>query len=237
MPEQTTTNQLRILIVEDEFVTLDMLSTSLVDMGYTIAGDAMDVDEARKVLAATSVDLAILDINVNGEGKGIELGHYIRDKYGIPFIYLTAYSDPATIQAATETSPYGYLIKPFSPADIHAAIKVAMSRVDSNGGRDLYLRDQSTFVRVKAQDIYYAVASRNYMEVHTRLGKHVIRSTMKELMDRLPSGQFLRPHRSYVVNARHVRGYKNGTLRLEGDVELPVSESGHRTVQDFFAQR
>ena len=237
MPEQTTNSPLRILIVEDEFVTLDMLSNSLSDMGYTVAGDAMTVEEARTVLASTPVDLAILDINVHGEGKGIALGHFIREKYGIPFIYLTAYSDPATIQAATETSPYGYLIKPFSPADIHAAIKVAMSRVDSNGGRDLYLRDQSTFVRVKAQDIYYAVASRNYMEVHTRVGKHVIRSTMKELIERLPAGQFLRPHRSYVVNAQHVRGYKNGVLRLEGNVELPVSDTGHRVVQEFFARR
>ena len=237
MPSMESNDQrLRILVVEDEFVTLDMLTDALREMGYLVGGDAMDVAEAKEVLARTPIDLAILDINLRGKHGGIELGQFIKDNYGIPFIYLTAYSDPKTIEAATKTSPYGYLIKPFSPADIHAAIKVAVARVEETAGELIYLRDQSNFVRLRPGEITYVEACRNYVEVHTVSRKYVIRSTMKEMTDRLAGMTFFRPHRSYIVNADHVRGFKNDRL-LVGDKRLPVSNSKLKTVQRLFSER
>ncbi len=236
---QSSPPNLRILLVEDEFITLDLLRDALEDLNYVIAGDAMSVEEAKQVLRTTPVDLAILDINVRGERKGIELARHVRDEYGIPFIYLTAYSDVGTIEAATATAPYGYLIKPFTPADIHAAIRVAAARMrgKEKDHHHLLLRDQSSFFRVRAADIRYVEAFRNYLEIHLPEGKRLVRGTLREMLGQLPTELFFQPHRSYLVNGDAVTAYRDGELWLGADERVPVSKKGHRVVSAFFANR
>lgn len=233
--QQNTGKELRILVVEDEAVTLGMLCEALRDMGFTVAGDAMNFAEAQEVLATTQVDLAILDINLRGKQSGIDLGRHINERYGIPFIYLTAYSDVDTINAATATSPYGYLIKPFSPADISAAIQVAIAQRVKTNGPDIFLRDQNNFIRLQINEIHYVEACRNYLEIHTGRDKHVIRSTMKEMAARLPADLFFMPHRSYLVNRKHVRGYRNGNLQTAGGDSVPVSSGRQKAVLRLFS--
>lgn len=230
---------IQILIVEDEFITLDLLRDALLDLGYEIAGDAMNVEEAKNILATRPVDLAILDINLRGKNSGIDLGRLINEQYKIPFIYLTAYDDPTTIALAVDTNPYAYLIKPFTPAAIHAALKVAVARDNARGGKEedfLILRENTTFFKVRASDINYVEAFRNYLEVHTSSGKRLIRGTLKDLEERLPTDLFFQPHRSFLVNANAVTAYRNGELQL-AETRIPVSKRGHKVVTRFFAQR
>ena len=117
---------LRILIVEDEFLTLEALSGALTGMGYGIAGDAMSAEEALAVLDEGQTDLAILDIHISGRRSGIWLAEQIRERYDIPFIFLTAFSDKATISDAARTRPESYLVKPFVREDLFAAIELAV---------------------------------------------------------------------------------------------------------------
>ncbi len=117
---------LRILIVEDEFLTLNDLRSALERMGYAISGDAMRADEALAVLEEGQTDLAILDIHIKGARSGIWLAEQIRERYNIPFIFLTAFSDKATIADAARTLPESYLIKPFVREDLFAAIELAV---------------------------------------------------------------------------------------------------------------
>ncbi len=121
-----TQPQIRILIVEDEFVTLDNLRDSLERCGYTVSGDAMSVQEAVQVLDRRETDLAIVDINLRGVQAGLELGNIIRRDYRLPFLYLSAYSDQATVAAAAATKPSGYLVKPFQLLDLQNAIRLAL---------------------------------------------------------------------------------------------------------------
>jgi len=104
----------RILIVEDEFVTLDLLRDYLEESGYEVSGDAMSADEAIKILEKGETDFAMLDINIKGDKNGIWVAEQIQKKYKIPFIFLTAFSDSATVKTAAGTHPYGYLVKPFT---------------------------------------------------------------------------------------------------------------------------
>ena len=108
----------RILIVEDEFVTMDLLRDYLEESGYEVSGDAMSADEAIAILEKGDTDFAMLDINIRGEKDGIWVAEQINQKYKIPFIFLTALSDSPTVKAAARTNPYGYLVKPFKQADI-----------------------------------------------------------------------------------------------------------------------
>lgn len=117
---------LRILIVEDEFLTLEALRDALEGMGYAISGDAMRADKALAILEEGGTDLAILDIQIKGARSGIWLAEQIRERFEMPFIFLTAFSDKATIVDAARTQPESYLVKPFVKEDLFAAIELAV---------------------------------------------------------------------------------------------------------------
>ncbi len=231
---------LRILIVEDEFVTLDTLRDTLQDLGYIVAGDAMTVSEAKEILRTCPVDIAILDINLEAPGDGIELGHFIRNQYQLPFMYLTAYANATTIREAAKSKPYGYLIKPFTPSDIYAALEVTLARAEEEQGdsqeADIFLRDGENFCRVPVQEISFVQAFRNYLEVHVGDERYLIRSTLKDFWERLPEDTFLQPHRSFLVNPEKVTGFDGASLKL-AEASIPVSRSAKTEILIFFAQK
>ena len=234
---------LRLLLVEDEFITLDLLRDTVLDLGYAVAADAMSAEEALRVAPDCGADLGLLDIHLERPRAGIELACALEARWGIPSLFLTAHGDAGTIAAAMAAEPLGYLVKPFRPVDVHAAIAVAAERLRARAAEappgetpDLILRDQETFVRVRLGEIRYVEAFRNYLEVNTRDAAHVIRSTLKDFADELPAEDFFQPHRSFLVNARHVTALEATGLRL-GDAEVPVSRSRRQAVREFFARR
>ncbi len=125
---------IRILIVEDEFITLETLKSVLSEMKFKISGDAMTASEAIAVLKKGETDLAILDINIKGDKDGIWLAKQIREKYQIPFIFLTAYGDDFTVKRAIETEPYGFLAKPFNKVDVYTSVAVAVNNFAKQSG-------------------------------------------------------------------------------------------------------
>ena len=122
MPEQAP----RILIVEDEAIVAMEIETTLRKLGYRIAGKTRNGDEALDLLAARSIDLALLDINLRGSRDGIDLAGLIRRQYDFPFVFLTAYSDRETLERVKDTMPYGYIVKPFNRGELLSAIELAL---------------------------------------------------------------------------------------------------------------
>ena len=103
----------KILIVEDERITAVHLRKNLENAGYGITGIASSGSEALKSILAEKPDLIIMDIFLEGERTGIEIVRDINKYFFIPVIYCTANSDPYIRQKAEETSPAGYVSKPF----------------------------------------------------------------------------------------------------------------------------
>ena len=73
----------------------------------------------------------MLDIQIQGDTNGIVLAKHINEKYHLPFVFLTAHSDPKTVKSAIETKPFGYLLKPFNSVDIYTSIEVALRNFES----------------------------------------------------------------------------------------------------------
>jgi CheY-like chemotaxis protein len=73
-------------------------------------------------------DVILMDIHIQGAMDGIETVSRIPRYLHIPVIYLTAYSEDTTLKRASDTRPYGYLIKPFLDRELHATIKMALER-------------------------------------------------------------------------------------------------------------
>ncbi len=118
----------RIMIVEDEIIIANLLRNLLRRNGYEVMDIAHTGDEAVSRVHTDRPDLILMDILLIGNMDGIETARVIMDEFFIPIIYLTAHADEETIQRAAETMSYGYIIKPFNEATIHATIKVALSK-------------------------------------------------------------------------------------------------------------
>ena len=117
-----------ILIVEDEALIALEIERTLLRLGYRIAGKARNGDAALDLLATRQPDLALLDIDIQGSRDGVDLARLIRDKYDFPFVFLTAFSDRATIARLKDTMPYGYIVKPFNRGELLSTIEIALHK-------------------------------------------------------------------------------------------------------------
>ena len=119
---------LKILIVEDEAIIAEDIAATLKSNDYEISGKAFTVHQALDMIYTRHPDLILLDISLKGEMDGIDIATIIRDKYKLPFIFITAFSDTITLERAKYTMPYGYIVKPFKDKDLLAAIEMAHYR-------------------------------------------------------------------------------------------------------------
>ncbi len=133
-------DKIKILIVEDEALIAKDIEMSLRQLEYSIIGIAYDSVTALDMIHSRRPDLVLLDIELNSELTGIDIAVILNEKYKIPFIYLTSFSDPCTIDFVKKTLPFGYILKPFSERELYSAIELAAFRLEKralNGFPDI----------------------------------------------------------------------------------------------------
>lgn len=116
---------MKILIVEDEPLIAEDISESLKKSEFEITDIAYTKKDAFTQLETNLPDMVLLDINLDNKMDGIEIAEIIKDKYQIPFIFITSYSDKSTLEKAKITEPAGYLVKPFNEAGLSSSIEIA----------------------------------------------------------------------------------------------------------------
>ena len=111
-----------ILIIEDEILVARSTEAMLSNFGYQITGIATNAQKARTLLLQHKVDLILCDINLNEDRNGIDLMREIKEKYLIPFIFISSYSDRYTLELADQLHPHSYLTKPFNEKQLLASV-------------------------------------------------------------------------------------------------------------------
>ena len=124
-------NEKDILIVEDDEITALNLKISLQKQNYNVVGISHDIHDAKEKILNLKPEIIIIDISLQDSHDGIELAQEIRRVHGIPFIFLTSYSDDEIISQAKLTEPYGYIVKPFDPGSLHATLQMAFFKYNS----------------------------------------------------------------------------------------------------------
>jgi len=115
----------KILLVEDEGIECMEIKRKLEFFGFEIPYVASSAEEAVAKALEIMPDLILMDIFLKGDQDGIEAASKIKT-LNIPFIYLTAHSEPSTIERAKLTEPYGYIIKPYDINELKYAIELAI---------------------------------------------------------------------------------------------------------------
>ncbi|TVQ27352.1 MAG: PAS domain S-box protein [Spirochaetaceae bacterium] len=120
----------RILLVEDEPVIASSIARRLRHLGYEVVGSASSGDAALRLIDQSIPDLVLMDVKIEGRMDGVDTAGAVRDRFGIPVVFLTAYADESTLDRAKRQDPFGYLVKPFSDRELAGAIEIALNRAE-----------------------------------------------------------------------------------------------------------
>lgn len=116
----------RLLVVEDETIIALDLKGQLQRLGYEVIGLVASGEEALRVAEAQRPDLVLMDLVLRGSLDGAQTADQLRERFRLPVVFITAYSDAATLERIRVTEPYGYILKPFDTRELHSLIEIAL---------------------------------------------------------------------------------------------------------------
>ena len=241
----------KILIVEDEFVTANDFSEKLQTWGYHTFMAATS-DEALNSIQKHHPDLVLLDIHLNNSDMdGIQVAEEINHTKPVPIIFITARLDDDTFQRALQQNPISYITKPIRDRDLRNAIKIAIANfANIKGGSNhakpddrhfllqdnIFIKVNTTFKKIHVPDIKWVQASGSYINLVT------VQNEYRNLVNNLSkfNGQvnhslLLKVHRSWIVNLAKVDGINQGDHTLFiGEKEIPIGKTYYRQVMNYF---
>lgn len=224
-----------ILIVENEFIIAEKLSSDLTGAGYQIIGIATSGNEAVELVAKFSPDLIIMDIKLEGELDGIDTVALINKNYSVPVIYLTGFTEQNLFTRAKFTRPASYLTKPYNLSDVYHAIELALYHADkinnpikkdnesdtsSSVFNDrIFIKDsKNCFNKVDISEIIYIKGEGSYSVIETVNGRFVTSFNLKAIELKIGNPKIARIHRSYLINIDRVKQIVGRNLLvLSGD--------------------
>lgn len=236
------TEKIKILVVEDEILLALDIKALLSSMNYEVLDIVSSADKAlRKLKEDPEIGIVLIDIVIEGDKDGIELARIIRDRYDIPFIFLSSHFDTSLIERAKDVHPYGYLLKPVNEREVMIAIELALANFSGSHQKhstsktpwpqkdilqindSLFLKKDHHFQRVTLNDILLLEADNNYTRIYSKSDQFLYSTVLKKMEEKLPSSLFLRVHRSYVINIQSVTGFEGNMLYI-GEMRVPVSK-------------
>ena len=90
--------KLNVLIIEDESIISIHLKKSVTALGYNVVATARDSNEVLKIIDTAKIDIALVDIKINGDIDGIQIATILSTTYNIPIIFITAFKDKDTLK-------------------------------------------------------------------------------------------------------------------------------------------
>lgn len=240
----------RIFVVEDDYVVAKNLTFLLQNLGYKVQGVADTGEEALLQIKKEKPDLVILDIDLAGALNGIEVGRKLKEQFQVPFIYVTAHADEQTMAEALPTEPWAYLAKPFNENTLRSSIELALYKIyqqknppsllesDSKDKKytmedAIFIKSKNRLVKVALHEILFVEANDIYANVYTQESKYLVNYTLKAIAEKFPEKNFLRVHRSYLVNRHMVEAIEYNDLLLKGH-RIPVGKTYREDLMRYF---
>ncbi len=229
----------RCFAIDDEPLALQQICHYIEKTPFLqLSGSAKNAFQAMEQLADLEVDLLFVDINMPGL-SGVDFVKTL-DKSRM-VIFTTAYSEYAI--EGFKVDAVDYLLKPIGYSDFLKGVNKALSvfRMKNlvpetvSGNEDyLFVKSEYRTIRIPFSEIKYIESMREYVRIYLTEGKPVMSLlSMKSLEERLPERQFMRVHRSFIVNLEAVRIVERNRIVFDKDVFIPVGEQYREVFQRF----
>jgi DNA-binding LytR/AlgR family response regulator len=250
-------NALKILIIEDNLLLAEELQEQLIDFGYIITDTVANSTDAQRAFRRKLPDLVLCDIHLEGsELDGIQLVEQLNKMAKIPIIFLTAFSDKATIEKAKAVHPAYYLIKPCNSTQLKIAIDFAILNFSTKKEAEVqhslqfhatpntsfyassdffFVKTGHKYIRIEVADIIYVEALGTNVKIITNTGTAVLSANLSNFLEQTPHPTLKRVHRSYVINIQHIRAFNKGQIFVMIDKqqhEIPVGKTYREEFQE-----
>ena len=223
--------KVKVGIVEDEMIIASVIQDCLEKLNYEVLEPVISFNDAIEMLYTEQPDMVLIDIRISGNKDGIELAEYIRENYSIPFIYLTANSDKETLTRAKKTNPNAYLLKPFTQSDLYTAIEIGLNNfemqktLNSKVQTSIVIKDGYDLINISFSEIVFLSSADNYVKIFLKNGKSVLsRSTISEMISRLPQNLFCQISRSSIINKNFISKVEKNNVFVN-DLSLPITST------------
>jgi two-component system LytT family response regulator len=220
--------QLKCIAIDDEPLALEIMKRHISEFSeLKLMHVFEDAISAAEYLKHNPVDLLFIDIDMP-DISGIDLVRSLINKPMV--IFTTAYKKFA--YEGFELEALDYLLKPITLERFSAAVNKAVDYAKykkaekSEADESIYVHSEYRMIRINIKDIEYIESMQDYIKIHlTGIEKPILTLLpMKNVLERLPAGQFERIHRSYIVAVRHIRLIHNRKVQLK-NIELPVGNN------------
>lgn len=217
--------KIKVLLVDDEFLALQLLENFVKEVPeLELVAKTKSPMEAQNILSNTNIDLLFLDIQMPTL-SGVNL---LKNLKNPPLtIFTTAYSDYAL--TAFDLNMIDYLLKPFSFERFLQAVHKAQRQLSTSN--PIHKKDSPHFLSVKANskivkvfidDILFIEGLKEYVKIVCATENIVTFERLKNLEVILPANQFLRVHKSYIINTAKVTAIEGNLLTI-GTHFIPIS--------------
>lgn len=212
----------KCIIVDDEPLAQKVLQRHINQTtGLFLAGSCANALEAFEIISTASVDLMFLDIRMPSL-NGIDFIKTLKNPP--PVIFTTAFSEFAF--DSYELDAVDYLLKPITYERFEKSVSkfFKQTTLTEDAKPFTYFKVDGRLIRIEHDTLIYAQSIKDYLIIFTTKGNYITHMTMKYLAELLPSYEFLRVHRSYLIGVRHISSLDNQKLYL-GDISVPIGES------------
>jgi DNA-binding LytR/AlgR family response regulator len=231
---EVPSTQLRCIAIDDESLALDLVEDNIAKVPFLkLEARCRNAFEAIEYLQNNPVDLIFLDIQMPGL-TGVQFLEGLTQKPMV--IFVTAYQQYAL--DGFNLDVIDYVLKPISFERFlkasHKALDFFKSKLALQGNTPkidtkvdyIFIHADYSLMKIMFEDILYIEGLKDYIKIHVRNQKYpiVCRMTMKLISEKLPSDEFLRIHKSYIVSLKKIESIRNQKVKI-GENHIPLSDS------------
>ncbi len=226
-------NNAKILIVEDEVLIAEYIKSLFVSFGYNNIYLSHNKNHALQKIEELEPDLVLLDLHLKNPLDGIDIAIKIDESFKVPYIFVTANNDVLIIQEAIQTKTLAYITKPIKKLDLFAAAQLALRNPINPSQNFIFIKDtHGVTKKIIVDDILFVEGTGNYITVTYKKEKIIARHTLDWAEKILPENQFMRIHRSYIINLNAIN-QKIANHVIIADQEIPISRTYLAKLTDY----
>lgn len=223
----------RCLIVDDEPLARELIKSYVAKLeNFEIVAECSDAMKALNVLRAKTVDLIFMDIQMP-QITGIEFLKTL--KHAPKVIVTTAYREYAL--DGFELDVVDYLLKPITferfLKSVNKFYQMNQDDVQLVGGQSgekgtdemfIYVKENKKVIKIYLSEIKYIEGLSEYVQIYTDKRKVIVKTSLTQMEEKLPSEQFLRIHKSYIISVNKIEAFTANTIEIQNK-ELPIGRS------------
>jgi len=225
---------IKTVLLEDNKEDLQHLINELKEISYiNVIGSFSNPIEAIIFIKENKTDLIISDIKMPGI-NGIAAIKLLAEPPLV--IFISSYPEYAA--ESFEVQPLHYLVKPFSKENL---LKATYRALESNRSKSIYPDDfiyvytEKSYEKISYRDILFIEAEQNFVKINAGQKSYLILANLSQFTKQLPAQQFMRVHKSYVVNIQNITSYNHKEIRFTKTC-VPISEAYKEETMNFLSK-